>query len=389
MLELLFLLLPIAAAYGWYMGRRSVQQTQQKNADRLSREYVEGVDFLLSNQQDKAVDLFLNMMKKETSTVDAHLTLGNLFRSRGEVDRAIRIHQMLIENTSLTFEQRLLASYQLGRDYMTAGLYDRAESMFIRLTDEHDFCIGALQQLLLIYQAMKEWLKAVEVAEKLIKLGKEEQRIEAAHFYCELALEAMNDDDVNKAQHLLKKAALVDKKCVRASMMLGQVYIANGEWIKAVDSLQRVLQQDKDIVSEVLPLLQGCYQHLQQIDNWTKFLHRCVKKNTGTAAELMMAELIEQKEGRNVAQAYINKQLQQYPTMRLFYRLMDYHLADAEEGSARESLLLLRDMVGKQIDSKPTYRCHKCGLATHSIYWHCPSCRSWASVKPIRGLDGQ
>ncbi|MCX2956585.1 MAG: lipopolysaccharide assembly protein LapB, partial [Candidatus Regiella insecticola] len=92
----------------------------------------------------------------------------------------------------------------------------------------------------------------------------------------------------------------------------------NGEWIKAVDSLQRVLQQDKDIVSEVLPLLQGCYQHLQQIDNWTKFLHRCVKKNTGTAAELMMAELIEQKEGRNVAQAYINKQLQQYPTMRLF-----------------------------------------------------------------------
>lgn len=158
MLELLFLLLPVAAAYGWYMGRRSAQQTKQDEANRLSRLRC-GVNFLLSNQQDKAVDLFLDMLKEDTGTVEAHLTLGNLFRSRGEVDRAIRIHQTLMESASLTYEQRLLAVQQLGRDYITAGLYDRAEDMFSQLIDETDFRIGALQQLLQIYQATSEWQK--------------------------------------------------------------------------------------------------------------------------------------------------------------------------------------------------------------------------------------
>ena len=135
MLELLFLLLPVAAAYGWYMGRRNAQQTKQDEANRLSREYVAGVNLLLSNQQDKAVDLFLDMLKEDTGTVEAHLTLGNLFRSRGEVDRAIRIHQTLMESASLSYDQRLLAVQQLGRDYMAAGMYDRAEDMFNQLND--------------------------------------------------------------------------------------------------------------------------------------------------------------------------------------------------------------------------------------------------------------
>ncbi|AML58423.1 tetratricopeptide repeat protein [Serratia rubidaea] len=390
MLELLFLLLPVAAAYGWYMGRRSAQQDKQQEANRLSREYVAGVNFLLSNQQDKAVDLFLDMLKEDSNTVEAHLTLGNLFRSRGEVDRAIRIHQALMESSSLTFEQRLLAVQQLGRDYMAAGLYDRAEDMFSQLTDEQDFRLAALQQLLVIHQATSDWQKAIEVAERLVKLGKDKQRGEIAHFYCELALQAMGSDDLDKAMSLLKRAASADKQCARVSIMVGRIYMAQGEYAKAVESFKRVLDQDKDLVSETLPMLQECYQHLpQQEAAWAEFLKRCVEENCGATAELMLAEVIEQHEGRDVVQVYINRQLQRHPTMLVFYRLMDYHLADAEDGRAKESLLLLRDMVGEQIRTKPRYRCHKCGFTAHSLYWHCPSCRSWASVKPIRGLDGQ
>lgn len=225
MLELLFLLLPVAAAYGWYMGRRSAQQTKQDEANRLSRDYVAGVNFLLSNQQDKAVDLFLDMLKEDTGTVEAHLTLGNLFRSRGEVDRAIRIHQTLMESASLTYEQRLLAVQQLGRDYMAAGLYDRAEDMFNQLTDETEFRVGALQQLLQIYQLTSDWQKAIEVAERLVKLGKDKQRIEIAHFYCELALQQMGNDDMDRAMALLKKGAAADKNSARVSIMMGRVYM--------------------------------------------------------------------------------------------------------------------------------------------------------------------
>ncbi|QLK60959.1 lipopolysaccharide assembly protein LapB [Enterobacteriaceae bacterium Kacie_13] len=389
MLELLFLLLPVAAAYGWYMGRRSSQQDKQENANRLSREYVAGVNFLLSNQQDKAVDLFLEMLKEDSSTVEAHLTLGNLFRSRGEVDRAIRIHQSLMESASLTFEQRLLAVQQLGRDYMTAGFYDRAEDMFNQLVKEQDFQLFALEQLLIIHQATSDWQNAIDVAERLVKLGKENRRKEIAHFWCELALQAMVSDDFDKATSLLKKAAAADKLCARVSIMQGRILMAQGEYRKAADALQRVLEQDKEIVSEALPMLQECYLNLKDTLAWAEFLKRCVDENTGATAELMLAEIIHQEEGREVAQNYINRQLQRHPTMRVFHHLMDYHLADAEEGRAKESLGLLRDMVGEQIRTKPRYRCHKCGFTAHSLYWHCPSCRGWATIKPIRGLDGQ
>ncbi|HEY1846086.1 MAG TPA: lipopolysaccharide assembly protein LapB [Buttiauxella sp.] len=389
MLELLFLLLPVAAAYGWYMGRRSAHQDKQQEANRLSRDYVAGVNFLLSNQQDKAVDLFLDMLKEDTSTVEAHLTLGNLFRSRGEVDRAIRIHQSLMESASLTYEQRLLAVQQLGRDYMAAGLYDRAEDMFAQLVDETDFRVGALQQLLLIHQATSDWQKAIEVAERLVKLGKDKQRTEIAHFYCELALQLMGSDDLDRAMSLLKKGAAADKNCARVSIMMGRIFMAKGEYAKAVETLQRVIDQDSELVSETLEMLQVCFQQLDKPQEWEAFLKRCVEENTGAVAELMLAGILEQKEGADTAQVYINRQLQRHPTMRVFHRLIDYHLQDAEEGRAKESLIVLRDMVGEQVRTKPRYRCQKCGFTAFTMYWHCPSCRAWSTVKPIRGLDGQ
>jgi lipopolysaccharide biosynthesis regulator YciM len=346
MLELLFLLLPVAAAYGWYMGRRSAQQTKQDEANRLSRDYVAGVNFLLSNQQDKAVDLFLEMLKEDTGTVEAHLTLGNLFRSRGEVDRAIRIHQTLMESASLTYEQRLLAVQQLGRDYMAAGLYDRAEEMFNQLVDETDFRISALQQLLQIYQATSEWQKAIDVAERLVKLGKDKQRVEIAHFYCELALQQMGNEDMDKAMALLRKGAAADRSSARVSIMMGRVYMAKGDYQKAVESLLRVIDQDKELVSETLEMLQTCYQQLGMVEEWVAFLRRCVEENTGAYAELMLADVVQDHEGTDTAQVYITRQLQRHPTMRVFHKLMDYHLNDAEEGRAKESLMVLRDMVG-------------------------------------------
>ncbi|HBQ3043406.1 lipopolysaccharide assembly protein LapB [Klebsiella quasipneumoniae subsp. similipneumoniae] len=389
MLELLFLLLPVAAAYGWYMGRRSAQQSKQDDASRLSRDYVAGVNFLLSNQQDKAVDLFLDMLKEDTGTVEAHLTLGNLFRSRGEVDRAIRIHQSLMESASLTYDQRLLAVQQLGRDYMAAGLYDRAEDMFKQLVDETDFRLGALQQLLQIYQATSDWQSAIEVAERLVKLGKEKHRGEIANFWCELALQQMAANDLDKAMALLKKGAAADRNSARVSIMMGRVWMEKGDYAKAVESLERVIDQDKELVGETLEMLQTCYQQLGKADEWEVFLRRCVEENAGATAELMLAQILELREGVEAAQNYVTRQLERHPTMRVFHKLMDYHLNEAEEGRAKESLGVLRNMVGEQVRSKPRYRCQKCGFTAHTLYWHCPSCRSWATIKPIRGLDGQ
>lgn len=388
MLELLFLLLPVAAAYGWYMGHRGAQQAKQQEADRLSKDYVAGMNLLLNNQKDKAVDLFLDMLKEDSGTTDAHMTLGSLFRSRGEVDRAIRIHQSLLESASLSYEQRLLAMQQLGRDYMVAGLYDRAEAMFSQLVDETDFRQGALRQLSQLYQATSEWQKAIEVAERLVRLGCGELRMEVAHFYCELALQMMRNEELDRALTLLKKAIHTDPQSTRASIMLGRVFIASDDYVRALDCLKKVVDQNQDLVCETLDMVQHCYTRLGDNAGWFTFLQQAVEKDAGASAELMLAQLMEQHEGLESAQIFITSQLQRNPTMRVFHRLIDYHICEAESGRAKASLVLLRDLVGKQIQSKPHYCCQKCGFTSFNLYWHCPSCRAWSSIKPIRGIDG-
>ncbi len=243
--------------------------------------------------------------------------------------------------------------------------------------------------MLLIHQATSDWQKAIDVAEKLVRLGKEKQKGEIAHFYCELALQAMSSDDLDRAMSLLKKGESADHQSARVSIMMGRILMEQGEYAKAAQRLQRVLDQDKELVSETLPMLETCYQRLAQPEVWAGYLQRCTEENTGAAAELYLSDILEQQQGPEAAQLYINRQLQRHPTMRVFHRLMDFHLHEAEDGRAKESLMVLRDMVGEQIRTKPRYRCHKCGFTAYALYWHCPSCRAWSSIKPIRGLDGQ
>lgn len=173
MLELLFLLLPIAAAYGWYMGNRSASNNRQEQSNHMSRQYVAGLNMLLSDESDKAVDIFIELLQVDSETIDTHLALGNLFRSRGEVERAIKIHQNLIARPNLTIEQRNLSLQQLAKDYMVAGLFDRAEKIFGQLLDEPDYRKSALQQLLDIYQRTREWEKAIDMATQLVKMGRQ------------------------------------------------------------------------------------------------------------------------------------------------------------------------------------------------------------------------
>lgn len=389
MLELLFLLLPIAAGYGWYMGNRSAHHRGEDKAHHLSRQYVAGLNLLLSEQSDKAVDLFIELLQVDNETIDTHLALGNLFRSRGEVDRAIRIHQNLIARPSLTLDQRNLALQQLAKDYMVAGFFDRAEKIFHQLVAEPDFKLLALQQLLAIYQQTRDWEQAIDIAQQLIKNGKPKLKKDVAHFYCELANVAIQQNNEKLARLQLKKALSVDKDCVRASLMLAQFDIQKREYKTAIKYLEQVLEQDVEFISEALPPLDICYQAQDKLTALNRFLQQCLEKNAGATAELMMADVISQRNGDALAQNFLTRQLIKNPTLKGFHKLMELHVAQAEEGRAKTSLTTLKELVAEQIRVKPQYRCRKCGFSTHSLYWHCPSCKGWGAIKPIKGLDGE
>ncbi|MFV0447469.1 MAG: lipopolysaccharide assembly protein LapB [Vibrio sp.] len=389
MLEILFLLLPIAAAYGWYMGNRSAQQDKQKHSHQISRQYVTGLNLLLSDQSDKAVDHFIELLQVDNETIDTHLALGNLFRSRGEVDRAIRIHQNLISRSGLTVDQKNLALQQLAKDYMVSGFLDRAEKIFEQLVDEPEHRESALQQLTSIYQQTREWHKAIECASALVKMGRKRMRSSIAHFLCELAMQEKANGSDSKSIQLFKRALSEDPNCVRASIALGKSYLESENYKQTIHYMKMVLDQDIDFIGEVLPTLAECYYHLGQEPELVEFLRKCIENKAGVSAELMLAQLVAQHEGVATAQELLTRQLVKNPTMKGFYRLIDYHIAEAEEGRAKASLSTLKKLVGEQLKVKPHYRCRKCGFSTHSLYWHCPSCKSWGSVKPIRGLDGE
>jgi Predicted N-acetylglucosaminyl transferase len=394
MIELLFLLLPIAAAYGWYMGHRSAQKDREDFSNKLSRDYVTGVNFLLSNQTEKAVDLFLNMLQKQEaeneiesdSQFEAELTLGNLFRSRGEVDRALRIHQALDRSPNYTFEQKLLAKQQLAKDFMAVGFYDRAENLYITLVDEPEFAEGALQQLAVIYQKTKEWKKAINVAEKLAKIAPKEDNIELAQYYCEY-VQALPNGHKENPQQILQQALKVAPGCVRASMMLADLNIAQQDYQSAVRILENVLNQNPNYIGEVLPQLKECYRQLDQLDNFELFLIRVTQEIRNSSVELALADLIAEKDGRSAAQGKVYQQLNHNPSMFLFHRFIEYQIDDAEEGRGKDSLVLLHKLVGERIKQGFDYRCVNCGYQSHKLMWCCPSCRQWEKVKPIRGIE--
>ena len=394
MLELLFLLLPIAAAYGWYMGHRSAKRDQEDISNKLSRDYVTGVNFLLSNQQEKAVDLFLDMLQKQQSEneidtgsqFEAELTLGNLFRSRGEVDRALRIHQALDRSPNYSFEQKLLAKQQLAKDFMTVGFYDRAEALYIILVDEPDFAEGALRQLAKIYQKTKEWKNAVNVAEKLAQIAPKDNHVELAHYYCEYASE-LAKSGTGDPKTLLKQALKVSPTCARASMLLAEEQIKAQEYQSAVENLENILQQNPAYVGEILDTLKYCYQQLGCLDNFEWFLIRASQQGRNSSIDLALADLIEEQDGRASAQAKLYQQLNKNPSMYIFHRFIQYQIDDAEAGRGKESLVLLHNIVGERIKQSFNYRCTTCGYQSHKLTWCCPSCRQWESVKPIRGIE--
>ncbi|VEG69782.1 tetratricopeptide-like helical family protein [[Pasteurella] aerogenes] len=393
MLELLFLLLPIAAAYGWYMGHRSAKRDQDDVSNKLSRDYVTGVNLLLSNQPDKAVDLFLDMLQKQEeenkieshSQFEAELTLGNLYRSRGEVDKALRIHQALERSPNYSFEQKLLAKQQLAKDFMAVGFFDRAENFYIALVDEPEFAENALQQLAVIYQKTKEWKKAINVAEKLAKISHIVNNVELAHYYCEYSL-SISHTDKEKAKALLQKALEVSPTCVRASILLAEFLIAEQDYRSAVKNLENVLTQNADYVSEILPSLKYCYEQLAQLDNFELFLIKAISCND-SEVDLALVDLIAKKDGISAAQGKLYQRLTQNPSTFLFHRFIQYQIDTAEQGRAKESLILLHKMVGERIKQGFDYRCTNCGYQTHKLVWCCPSCRQWESIKPIRGIE--
>jgi len=391
--ELLLLLLPVAAFSGWLVGRRQLTgpKTDKPTHGELSRDYFQGLNHLLNEQPDKAIEVFTRLVEVDSDTAETHLALGNLFRRQGEVDRAIRIHQNLIARPSLDRDNRGNALLDLAKDYRRAGLLDRAESLFREAAELDEHAETALRNLLEIYQQEKEWDSAIDAAQRLETRTGVSYRREAAQCACEQAEEARRDDaDEATIQASLKRALGLDPSCVRANILRGELKRRQGQPRSAIRAYQRVRRQDIDYLPEVIPLLEICYRELGQPARLRRYLDKVLSEYEGVSVVMKISELITERHGRKAAVRFLAAQLRRRPSVRGLNRLVELSIDDTDSDERRQrDLRVLRDLFAALIGDRTPYRCHACGFEARQLHWLCPTCRAWGTIKPTKGVQGE
>ena len=386
--EALLLLLPVAAFTGWLVGRRGPSVKDERGCTDIPADYLKGMNYLLNEQPDKAIDTFIQMLDVDSNTVETHLALGGLFRRRGEVDRAIRIHQNLIARPTLKKDERTQALFELGQDYMRAGLLDRAETLLSELADNEQRHYSALKLLLDIYQQEKEWQKAIQVAKKYEVRTGDNLSASIAQFYCELAEQVRAAGEPLRALKLLKKALNEDRSCVRASLLEAEIEITAGDEKSALRAAQRVEQQDAAFISEALPLIKRCYQTSGRVDDFNRYLQRLLKDHSSISVVLELAVLIREAQGEDAAEEFVTDFLRHTPSVFGIERLIELNLERVND-EVKDKLLVLKQVTGDILKNKPMYQCHHCGFNGRTLHWQCPSCKGWNTVKPVQGLEAK
>lgn len=368
---------------------------QKKPRDTLTstgvpKEYLVGLNYLLNEEPDKAVEILIKTLQVDSDTIETYLALGHLFRRRGEVDRAIRIHQNLIARPSLSKNERNQALLALGQDYLRAGVYDRAERLFLEVIDSKLYVQESYRHLIDIYQQEKEWEQAIDAAEKLSVLSHDNLGRQLAHYYCELALEAQKKSGIETAFRYLKKAYQYDKYCVRASWLQGDWEKAAGRTKTALRYYRQAVNEDPDFLPEVLPNIVACYEDLKDEAGLIEELRRLLTQYPRISLIVALAERLQKTEGASVAVNFLAQQLQQKPSIRGLNHLIHLQQAQSEAQSIEyRDLALLQTLTEALLKDKPIYRCVQCGYASKILDWHCPSCKHWNTVKPIMGVAGE
>ncbi len=388
----LFIALPfiiLAFLLGLFWGRKRTDKPHTySHAYTLSSDYFKGLNYLLNEQTDKAINVFVRMLDVGEETVDTHISLGNLYRQRGEVEQAIKIHQNVIAKPSLSLEKRNDALYELARDFMHAGLLDRAENLFQELIKKQSHVTSSLKYLLLIYQQEHDWDDAILIAKKLESAANKSYSQQVAHFYCELALLSKSNGNFKEALKLVKKALGTDRQSVRASIIEGEIYQSLQDYKAATRAYRRVEQQDPLMVPEILESLILCYKELNNDKEITSYLQHVLEKYEGVTSVLLYANYLQQVTDDKTAALFIVGSLRKKPSIRGLSALIDMSL-DFTKGTAHDNLLILQEITRKLLENKPIYHCTQCGFDSKSLYWHCPSCKSWSSIKPIQGIEGE
>ncbi len=381
MVDFLWLLLPVAAASGWYGAKQSLRKRPTIPLP-IPHEYFAGLNYILNEQPDRAIEVFSRLLQSDNpESIEIHIALGSLFRRRGEVDRAIRIHQTLVMDSRLSKEQRCLALLELGHDYYRAGLLDRAEGLLKDLIELESNNEAALMLLGAVYQQEKEWEKAIAITEQLSYGNSHTKRTTLAQYYCELAAEAFTQRHCDEALERLQQALTCDPACVRASILQGDIHRYTHNFPAALISYQRVIEQDAEYLAEVIDGLIYSLEHLQRPEQILDYLQTILRDHPCDKGAIVYSAMLSKQHSVRDAAVFIANALNKTPSLTMLHRLAELGSVGAS-GEFKDTFRVIRATLEQLLKQTPTYRCNHCGYGSKALYWLCPSCKTWASIKP-------
>ncbi len=380
--QILALLLPIAAVSGWFAATKHFKKKSLNNLHKRNLAYFQGLNHLFDERPDKALDVFVFLLEDGNETVETHLALGSLFRKRGEIERAISIHKRLVDRKDLCKDQQRQVLFELGMDYLRAGLYGRAEALFLQLVGAGAFKKAALQQLLYLYQQEKEWFKAIEYKRKLDQIGGGLRGESAAQFYCELALESYEKGDKGKAAEFIEHSLRENKCCVRASLIAADMWMDQDYYDHAIESLKRVENQDPVYLCEAINPLIKCFENVGGGGKHVSYLNYLYDQYSIPGATAEIAKLLERNEGDDRAIEFLLETLNGNTTIQGIDVLVTMLMTRSNEES-RKILSKLSDICSKLLTKQAFYQCAQCGFSCNQIHWRCPSCHHWETIKPV------
>ncbi|MBK7080871.1 MAG: lipopolysaccharide assembly protein LapB [Betaproteobacteria bacterium] len=380
----LWWLLPIPAVFfalGWIAARIDIKHLLRESRA-LPMSYFRGLNFLLNEQPDKAIESFIEVVKVDPQTVDLHFALGSLFRRQGEIDRAIRMHQNLLDRPDLPADKRQTALFELAQDFHRAGLLDRAEELFTRL-DGSPFEHPSLAFLLSIYEQEKDWPKAIAVTRRMEALAKQPYHKEIAHYDCELAQAALLKSDFATARTYIEQARAEYKASPRATMLAGDMAAQQGDHARAIEEWQKIETQNPAFLALVAERLADAWRRTGGAAQGLRTLRAYQQQYPSLDLLNTVFSLTLVEEGAEAAASLIKEELARNPTLLGLDRLLEAQLASAP-AERRHDLELVKQLVGQHIKRLGMYKCEHCGFRAKQYYWRCPGCGKWETYSPRR-----
>jgi len=370
-------MIPIAIGFLWLLFRSS--QTHKRQQSTLSSEYFKGLNYLLNDEQGKALDIFVKLVESNWDTIDTHFALGKIYRKNGEMDKAIKIHQGLIARPSLPEQYRSKILLELGYDYLGAGWFDRAEGLFKEVLIQDKKSREARHNLILIYQQEKDWYKAIEIALDLFAENPAVTGPMIAHYYCELADIAKTKGDTTQLENNAHKALKYDAACVRASILLADQAKAAGNYEKAIKLYESIEKQDAESIILVIDSMLECYANLSSENKLYEYLLDLQKRHENLFLQTVIVSVLEKSQGKQAAIDYLSDKIKHQPSLAGIQKLVSYKEAEIDADKIFSDLDKAISVMQKD---SVEYRCQKCGFSSNTHYWLCPSCNHWGRVKP-------